>query len=89
MFCFVLFWKERGWKVHRTKGKVLGKAQFLWWVFLKYLVMKEKKEVSRKIEGPKKNFKIKQNTHPSLFLSKVTVQKNCSSLYQQKRTLLS
>ena len=61
--------------MHKTKGNVLGKAQFLWWVFLKDLVMKEKKEVSREIKGPKKNFKIKQSTNPSLFLSKVTIQK--------------
>lgn len=51
-----LFFKERGWEVQVTKGGILGKTLFLWWVFLKDLVMKEKKRVSREIKGLKENF---------------------------------
>lgn len=49
--------------MHRTEGDILGKAPFLWWIFLKELAMKEKNELSMEMKASKKNFKNEQNTN--------------------------
>ena len=73
VFCLLVFWRKRLGSTHDQRRH--SWEDTLWWIFLKDLVMKEKKRVGREVKGPKKNFKIKQNTNLPLFLSKAAIQK--------------